>query len=234
MHPSAAAEEGHSAELLFIARVIIAVCLQAHCLQNKIIPLNIHYLKNVFKATYPCQRWLLLSFSRVFFLLQCGIASKETVMKSMPKYVTKKIWHCHGIISSRNSQIMLVCIFINSTQSLVQSLKCEKKKKKTVGLEQRYLWLLEQLSTWTASFSYVTTNDAMPSAQIAAACASGPEGGFLTPGQTVLGRKAPYNGLIANVRLMWSPQTKKLKLFHHILLLPWQCHISTVLFPTVN
>ena len=95
IHPSATAKEGPSAKLLFTARLMIAVCLQAHCLQYRIIPLNVHYLKNIFKATYPCQRWLLLSLSHVFFFLLSGTASKETVMKPMLKYMTKKIWHCH-------------------------------------------------------------------------------------------------------------------------------------------
>jgi len=56
IHPSATAKEGHSVKLLFKARLIIPVCLQARCLQYRIIPLNVGYLKKVFKATYPCQR----------------------------------------------------------------------------------------------------------------------------------------------------------------------------------
>lgn len=52
------------------------------------------------------------------------------------------------------------------------------------------------------------------------------EGGFPTPEQTVLERKAANIGLKNNVLLPWIPWTKKWKLFHHTLFLPI-CHIST-------
>lgn len=113
MHLSATAKEGHSAKLLFIARVIFAVYLQARCLQYRIILLNVHYLKNIFKATYPCQKLLLLSFSCVFFFLLSGTASKETVMKPLLKYTTKKIWHCHWhYLFWQQPNYASVCIYL--------------------------------------------------------------------------------------------------------------------------
>lgn len=52
IYPSYTAKEGHAAKLFFTVRVIIAVCLQANCLHYRIIPLNVHCLKNIFKATF--------------------------------------------------------------------------------------------------------------------------------------------------------------------------------------
>lgn len=55
-----------------------------------------------------------------------------------------------------------------------------KEEKKT---DQKYSWLLDQVSTSTISFPYVPANAAMPSAQTAATCFWFWRKGFLPQGK---------------------------------------------------